>query len=219
MENKGNDNFVLRTISSVFIVLINLLFVYSDNLLFTNAFVYTISLLMAFEWSEITRASNKKRRLALLGIIYIALTLLPMLLIKFKVSEGNNILMWLFIIVWSVDTFAYIVGAKLNLGKHKITKISPKKSYEGLIGGTLAAMAFGYIFASYFLPHIKMYLLFFTPLLCILEQASDITESLLKRKFNVKDSGSFIPGHGGFLDRYDGFLYTSLTLLYILLYF
>jgi phosphatidate cytidylyltransferase len=127
--------------------------------------------------------------------------------------------MWLFLIVWCVDTFAYIVGAKLHLGNHKITKISPSKSYEGLLGGILGAMAFGFIFACFSLPYIKWRLLLFTPLLCILEQSSDITESFLKRKFNVKDSGNFIPGHGGFLDRYDGFLYTTLVFLLIFLYF
>jgi phosphatidate cytidylyltransferase len=217
MEKNEKDNFLLRSISGVFIVLINLLFIYSENLIFVSIFIYALGLLMAFEWNEITRTSNKKRKLALLGVVYIIATLTPMLLIKFALPDGNHLLMWLFVVVWSVDTFAYVVGAKLHLGKHKITKISPKKSYEGLLGGMLMAMIFSYIFANYFLPHLKVYLLCFTPLLCVLEQASDITESLLKRKFNVKDSGDFIPGHGGFLDRYDGFLYTSLIFLHILL--
>jgi phosphatidate cytidylyltransferase len=126
--------------------------------------------------------------------------------------------MWLFLLVWCIDTFAYLVGAKLKLGKHKITKISPNKSYEGFLGGTLAAVIVCYIFAFCRLPEFKNTLLLFSPLLCILEQISDVTESFLKRKFDVKDSGNFIPGHGGFLDRYDGFLFTSLAFLLLLVF-
>ena len=69
-------------------------------------------------------------------------------------------------------------------------------------------MLCGYIFSSIFLPDLKVILLITTPLLAIIEQLSDIIESAIKRKFNVKDSGHIIPGHGGFLDRFDGFLLT-----------
>jgi phosphatidate cytidylyltransferase len=127
--------------------------------------------------------------------------------------------MWFFLMVWCVDTFAYIVGKKLNLGNTKITKISPKKSYEGLLGGMIGACVCCYIFASYYLPASKNLLLLITPFLAILEQISDILESYIKRKFEVKDSGTIIPGHGGLLDRFDGFLLSGIAFLIICLIF
>ncbi|MDR0571981.1 MAG: phosphatidate cytidylyltransferase [Rickettsiales bacterium] len=218
MEKKKEENsFILRLVSGVVVILVNVLFIYSPSFIFTDIFAFALGLLMAFEWGEIIRTSNKKRCMAILGVIYIIATLVPFLIIKNFLYQGSHLLMWLFLLVWSVDTFAYLVGAKFKLGKHKITKISPNKSYEGFLGGTLAAVIFCHVFASHYLMEFKNTLLFFTPILCILEQTSDITESFLKRKFNVKDSGNFIPGHGGFLDRYDGFLFTSLAFLLLLI--
>ncbi|MDR2760771.1 MAG: phosphatidate cytidylyltransferase [Rickettsiales bacterium] len=217
MEKDKKDNFLARSLSSVGIVLVNLWFIYTESVALSGLFIFALGIFMAFEWGEITRTAANRRTWGLAGVSYIILVLTPLLLIK-SLPNGNNFLMFLFLIVWCVDTFAYIFGAKMNCGKHKITKISPKKSYEGLAAGAIAAMFFGYIFSKRFLPEEADLLLFFTPLFCILEQASDITESFLKRTFNTKDSGDFIPGHGGFLDRYDGFLYTSLAFLYILLF-
>ena len=129
---------------------------------------------------------------------------------------GRSILMWLFVLVWCTDTFAYFVGKVLKLGKHKINEISPKKSYEGLVGGIIGSMFFGGIFVKIFLPQYSSILISLTPLLCCIEQLGDFTESYIKRSFDVKDSGNIIPGHGGFLDRFDGFLYLSPIMLYIL---
>ena len=206
---------LIRSISGIGIILVMLSFVYSYNLIYNILFIMIVGSIMGIEWGAITNSSKNKNKWTIIGAIYIITTLLPLFILK-TLPDGENILMWLFIIVWSTDTFAYIVGAKLKLGKHKINAISPKKSYEGLIGGTIAACIFGYLFASKFLVEYKCLLLYFTPILCCIEQASDFTESYIKRKFNVKDSGTIIPGHGGFLDRFDGFLYTTLFLLLIL---
>jgi phosphatidate cytidylyltransferase len=216
-EREKKDSFLVRSLSSIGIVLVNLLFIYAESIMLSGLFTLALGIFMALEWGEITRTAPNRRAWSLAGVFYIILVLVPLLIIK-SLPNGNNLLMFLFLVVWCVDTFAYICGAKMNCGKHKITKISPKKSYEGLAAGTIAAMLFGYIFSKRFLPEEADILLFFTPLFCVLEQASDVTESFLKRTFNVKDSGDFIPGHGGFLDRYDGFLYTSLVFLYILLF-
>lgn len=212
-----DKEFVLRSISSVFIILATVLFIYIQNIFVTFSILLIVSLFMAYEWNTITINAENKKFLGIVGIGYIFFNLMPILLLK-ELENGNNLLMWLFLLVWSEDTFAYIVGAKLKLNKHKITKISPKKSYEGLFGGMIAACGICYLFANYFLPDLKVTLLFFTPMLCILEQCSDITESYFKRKFNVKDSGDWIPGHGGFLDRFDGFLYTTIMLICLIVF-
>ena len=175
---------------------------------------------MAMEWGEITSKSGdngKKNRWFIIGSLYITTTLLPLFFLK-MLPNGNHLLMWLFILAWSTDTFAYIVGGKLKLGKHKICSISPKKSYEGLLGGIIASLCFCHLFAYKYLPDYSAMLLYITPFMCCLEQAGDFTESYVKRKFDVKDSGTIIPGHGGFLDRFDGFLYITVALFLSLRY-
>lgn len=206
----------VRTISGIVIGLFTLLFIYSKSIFFSFSFIFVVGLFMAMEWYNITKEANEQKKWIFLGVIYIFMTLIPLLKIKFSSWYGRSILMWLFILVWCTDTFAYFVGKVLKLGKHKINEISPKKSYEGLIGGIIGSILFCNIFAKIFLPQYSYVLFYFTPILCCVEQIGDFTESYIKRKFNVKDSGNIIPGHGGFLDRFDGFLYLPILMLYIL---
>lgn len=215
MTEKSKE-FLIRSISSVFIVGIILSFIYSYSLTYSFLFIFVTGLMMNIEWTNITSKAEQKTKWGFIGIGYIATTMVPLVYLKTS-AYGPHLLMWLFLLVWCVDTFAYIVGKILNLGKHKITSISPKKSYEGLFGGMFMAVIICYIFASIFLPDIKLKLLVISPLLCLVEQISDITESYVKRKFDVKDSGSIIPGHGGMLDRFDGFLFTTLFLILFLM--
>ena len=206
---------IIRSISGIFIVLILLCFIYSNYFVFDLVFLFILASLMSMEWGCIVSPSPHKNKWFLVGTIYVMITLVPMFILK-TYPNGNNMLMWLFLMVWCVDTFAYLVGGKLKLGKHKINKISPNKSYEGLAGGIIAATIICYIFAYYFIPEYKLILLLLTPLLCCIEQVSDFTESYVKRKFNIKDSGNIIPGHGGFLDRFDGFLFLTISFLFLL---
>jgi phosphatidate cytidylyltransferase len=202
------QEFFIRSFTSIFIVAVTLYFIYSNNFYFSSIFLAFIGILMAYEWAYITYKQQENRKLKLVGALYIFGTLLPLLILK-RMPGGNHLLMWLFIIIWATDTFAYIFGALLKLGKHKINKISPKKSYEGLFFGIIGSLIFGYIFAFYFLSDIKMSLLLITPILCVVEQTSDFIGSYIKRKFNVKDSGNILPGHGGIIDRLDGLLLTT----------
>lgn len=210
----GNE-LLIRSISSIFIIGITLGFIYISSTTVSILFIFVIGMLMNAEWLKITSKSNNPILWIWLGICYISLTMVP--LVTLKLNYGPHMLMWLFLLIWCVDTFAYIVGKIFNMGKHKITTISPKKSYEGLFAGMLGASIVCYIFADIFLHDIKLRLLIITPLLCLLEQTSDIIESFVKRKFNVKDSGHIIPGHGGVMDRFDGFLLTTPTLILFLL--
>lgn len=207
---------IIRSVSGICIGILTLIFIYSESIYFSFGFIFTIGLFMAMEWNNITEKAENQKQWAFVGIFYTLLTLLPLLKIKFSYRYGRSILMWLFILVWCTDTFAYFVGKVLKLGRHKINEISPKKSYEGLVGGIIGSMFFGGIFVKIFLPQYSSILISLTPVLCCIEQLGDFTESYIKRSFDVKDSGNIIPGHGGFLDRFDGFLYLSPIMLYIL---
>ena len=125
-------------------------------------------------------------------------------------------LLFIYLLTWTFDTFAYLFGVKF--GKHKIMPlISPKKSWEGFIGGLLATLIVSYIiYYLNFLEEIDLVSLiiitFILPFTAIL---GDFIESYLKRQAGVKDSGNVIPGHGGMLDRMDAFMIT-IPIIYIL---
>lgn len=119
---------------------------------------------------------------------------------------SKKLLLLLISIVWSTDTFAYLVGKYFGRTK-LIPAVSPKKTVEGSIGGSLVGTAISYVFAVKLsvLPSgfLTLLLLF---LLTLISQIGDLFESSLKRVFGVKDSGNVIPGHGGVLDRIDSTL-------------
>jgi len=111
----------------------------------------------------------------------------------------------IFIIIWLYDTGAYITG--MLWGKHKLFKrISPKKSWEGVVGGTVIALATGIILSSRFREMNRTEWILIVFVIVFFGTLGDLAESMLKRKAGVKDSGHILPGHGGFLDRFDGFL-------------
>jgi len=121
------------------------------------------------------------------------------------------------VVVWAGDTGAYFAGR--FLGKHKLYEaVSPKKTIEGAIGG-LAAAVLGAIVGHYF--YLRSLPLVHAIVLAVLAgglgQAGDLSESMIKRSFNVKDSGGIVPGHGGILDRVDALMVTaSFTYVYVL---
>ena len=130
---------------------------------------------------------------------------------------NRNLILFMFILSWTFDTFAYIIGVKF--GKNKIMpSISPKKSWEGFLGGLIFTLIASYITTlNLFEIEISKAIIIslFIPFTATL---GDFTESYYKRQAGVKDSGNFIPGHGGMLDRMDAFLFT-IPLLYIYLTF
>ncbi|MDF2551978.1 MAG: phosphatidate cytidylyltransferase [Chryseobacterium sp.] len=111
---------------------------------------------------------------------------------------------FLFILIWSSDTFAYLVGK--FFGKHKMApKISPKKTWEGYAGGVVLTLVLSY-FVEIYQPQLRGNWMIVGFLIAAFAPLGDLVESQLKRTFAVKDSGNIIPGHGGVLDRLDSFL-------------
>jgi phosphatidate cytidylyltransferase len=120
------------------------------------------------------------------------------------------------LIVWLTDTGAYIFGRLF--GKRKLwPEISPNKTVEGFVGGILCSTIVAVVFSIYYDMPLSLFpLLLVTWLLSLFGQLGDLVESALKRHFDVKDSGTLLPGHGGILDRFDSFIFV-LPLMNILL--
>ena len=144
-----------------------------------------------------------------LGILYISL---PFALFNItalqKGAYNPNFICGVFLLIWSCDTGAFLMGK--CFGKHKLFEsVSPNKTWEGTVGGGLfsviTGIALGYFFTQYsILQWITMGVI-----IAISAIYGDLIESLLKRSKQVKDSGRSIPGHGGFLDRFDSFLFAA----------
>jgi phosphatidate cytidylyltransferase len=130
-------------------------------------------------------------------------------------TVGLGMLMYLLLTVWSTDSGAYLVGRKI--GKTKLApQISPNKTWEGSIGGTIVAIIVGIIFSVTGLIHFGILAtILMTLFLSIAGQLGDLVESSLKRYYGVKDSGRILPGHGGILDRFDSLLLV-LPMAYLL---
>jgi len=122
-----------------------------------------------------------------------------------EISYEPRRILFLCVLIWAADTGAYFAGK--NLGKHKLApSISPAKTWEGWAGGALLTLATGWA-AGYFLPDIPLsHRLVAAGVVAIFGPLGDLAESMLKRSAGVKDSGTFLPGHGGLLDRFDAFL-------------
>lgn len=159
---------------------------------------------MFYEWRQIVAGWSLGWQVA--GFIYALVPAIALLWIRDRygfngVHMGLELLIWVFIITWSVDIGAYFAGRSIG-GPRLAPAISPNKTWSGLIGGMAAATLFGGLWAWLLhLPHILWWL---APPFALAAQAGDLFESWMKRRAGIKDSGTWLPGHGGALDRLDG---------------
>ncbi len=153
----------------------------------------------------------------ILGLLYIAIPFSLFVLIAFiDKTYQSTPLIGILMIIWIYDTFAYIVGK--NIGKHKLfERISPKKTWEGLIGGSVVSIFAAYMISVYFNQLALIDWIIIAIITIIFGTLGDLFESLMKRGFNYKDSGNLLPGHGGLLDRFDAFLFVIPLVYYHLL--
>ena len=173
------------------------------------AFMILIPMPLIFELYRKSATPMANVGITYAGVIYVAL---PMALLTFfPMMLGNgewkpwSVILYIFII-WANDVFAYLFG--ITLGKHRLfERISPKKSWEGFFGGLLGAMAMGFVAAKVLDANVALWI-GLALIAAITGVFGDLVESLLKRSVDVKDSGSFIPGHGGWLDRFDALIFS-----------
>ncbi|MEO5673936.1 MAG: phosphatidate cytidylyltransferase [Chitinophagales bacterium] len=130
---------------------------------------------------------------------------------------NNSIALGIVLIIWTSDTFAYFTGSLF--GRHKILPhISPKKSWEGFSGGLVFAMIAAWLLSKYFIHLDTRNWLIVALIVVIFGTIGDFVESMIKRQAGVKDSGNLLPGHGGFLDRFDALLFSvPFVTIYLLL--
>jgi phosphatidate cytidylyltransferase len=182
--------------------------------------VYGSYMILAFVIELFRQKPNPVHNWAyfLLGQIMVALPFSLLSYIYFIDNQTNALLLLsIFITIWVNDSFAYLFG--VSFGKHRLfERVSPKKSWEGFMGGAIGALLSGYVFSMYFNQFSLFEWILMSELIIIFATLGDLIESLLKRTLDVKDSGNAIPGHGGLLDRFDSMLMVvPVVYLYLLI--
>ena len=170
--------------------------------------LYLLAILSYFAY-KYPKYSLEQLSVNLLVAVYPAWPLLYALKLRLLPDDGSAALLLVFLLTWAYDTFAYIGG--MLMGKHRpFGALSPSKSIEGVVWGTLGTVITAFSF-NYFCPTFQPYLVLGLGLgAALFAQVGDLAESALKRYCGIKDSGKLLPGHGGFLDRFDAFSFVAV---------
>jgi phosphatidate cytidylyltransferase len=154
-----------------------------------------------YEWTRLARGWGFGWQVT--GFLYALAAAVSLLWIRDRADDGLFLVMWVFVIVWATDIGAYFIGRAIG-GPKLAPAISPGKTWAGLYGGVAAATLAGG--AWVLVTDLRPILLLAAPLLAVASQGGDLFESWMKRRAGVKDSGRWLPGHGGIFDRLDGLL-------------
>lgn len=157
------------------------------------------------EWWKLTGASVGWK---FIGLLYAGVALAAPVILRMDAEMGLAAVLWLFAIVWGSDVMAYFCGRLIG-GPKLWPSVSPKKTWAGFIGGTAFAVAAATGVAHLFGAPALLPVAVVGGVAAIVSQGGDLFESSLKRRFGVKDSGALIPGHGGVMDRLDGFVFAG----------
>ena len=200
-----NKELVKRIISSIILLPIAFYCLLAGSF-FSIIFIFVCFIVACYEWNRM----NKNKSNKIFGFIFLLFAFYT----SYDLSIDLFLLIFAILICISTDIGGYIFG-KIFKGP-KITKISPKKTYAGMIGGYLLSLVSFSIITNY-IDYSSSYFHFFliTVLLSTVSQIGDIIVSFFKRKAGVKNTGSLIPGHGGLLDRIDGMIFAVPTLYII----
>jgi len=198
--------FIYGNILSVDDVPSRIIYEYIGVALFLTIFITFASILFAKKEEVVSHLGK-----IFLSIIYIVVPFtliaqIPFLNLTF--NYVNTTIIGVFILIWTNDTFAFIVGK--NFGKHKLLeRISPNKTIEGFIGGMVFTFIASFILAQQFTTLSLTQWVVIAGIVSVFGVLGDLIESMFKRQAGVKDSSNFIPGHGGFLDRFDSVIFAA----------
>lgn len=159
------------------------------------------------------RRAGERARWSWLGAVYLICPCLALIWIRALPGQGLYLTMILLTAVWANDIGAYVIGKTVG-GARLVPRISPGKTWAGTIGGVVVAAVMCAVLGAVGLlgPQSSVELAFVGVALAIVSTVGDITESAWKRNFGIKDSGGYIPGHGGVLDRLDGMIFATVAM-------
>ena len=206
------DEIIKRILSSIILLPTVLFFIIKGSFLF-NFFIFICFLITTYEWLKL----SKNNLLKLFGTIFIAISFYTIFNIRNEFDRDYFHLLLVAIICASTDIGGYLFG---NIFKGpKLTKISPKKTYSGVIGSFLLSIIFTNLFLE-FSSNVQNFeftkeMFLFILLVSFVSQIGDLIISYFKRKSKMTDTGTIIPGHGGILDRIDGVIF-ALPFSYVL---
>ena len=197
-------------------------FLYATDIVDYKVFLIYIPLIAIVFISELYRKKDDpflNIAYTIFGIIYIAV---PFSILNHFVHTTNSelqfvpqILLGFVFIIWTYDTGAFLVGSAI--GKNRLfERISPKKSWEGAVGGAIIALGITYIISIFFNQLAQIDWFIISIIIVVTGTYGDLTESMFKRSLNVKDSSNFLPGHGGILDRFDS-IFISAPVVFVYL--
>tara|TARA_B100001093_G_scaffold483434_1_gene515939 strand:+ start:435 stop:1088 length:654 start_codon:yes stop_codon:yes gene_type:complete len=199
-----SEELIKRIISSIILIPVSLFFIIKGSVLF-NLFIILVFLISSYEWYRM----SKNKSYLIFGFLFLLVSFYTIYKVR-NVDDNFYYFLSILLICISTDIGGYIFG-KL-FGGPKLTKISPKKTYAGMLGGyllSLLALSLFYNSSYLFTETIKIgpKILIFILLISTSSQLGDIIISYFKRLSNIKDTGKIIPGHGGLLDRVDGMIF------------
>ena len=196
------NNFITRSfVSIIFLIIYFFLLFYKFEFVF-----YLITIIYFLIFIEVY---NNFHKFKIFIYMYLIFSFIFFLLVDFK---NINLLIFnlMIITIISFDIFSYIFGK--IFGRLKILKfISPKKTLEGLVGGTIFSIIISLFYSIIFKININFYLLLLIFIFIFSAFIGDVIQSIFKRLNNLKNSSNFLPGHGGFFDRFDSFIFTLIT--------
>ena len=207
----------LRLLSAFVLAPLVLAAVYMGDWLYI-ALIGLMGLILVSEWANMV---ERRTPWMIWGTVYIALAVWSLWALRQDPEMGRLTIFWLLAVVWGADTGGYAFG--ITFGGPKLApRISPNKTWSGFLGGTLTAALAGWGVVSYFRPEVALNgaglsVLLIGAALAVVSQMGDLLESSVKRRFDVKDSGNIIPGHGGVFDRVDGLVAAAIALAFVTL--
>ena len=205
-----------RILSSIILIPVSFFFIIQGSKTFIF-FLSLIFLVTSLEWFKMTKHKNILR---IFGLFFLFFSFFSTIYLRQHI--GLNFFLFIIIVCILTDTGGYIFGKTFK--GPKLTKVSPKKTYSGVIGSFLISLLFGLIYIKYFgeksrilMETDPIFIILLIIFISLVSQIGDLIISYFKRKAKLKDTGKILPGHGGFLDRIDGIIFVMpITYLCVL---
>tara|TARA_B100000963_G_scaffold127798_1_gene111573 strand:+ start:600 stop:1274 length:675 start_codon:yes stop_codon:yes gene_type:complete len=211
-----NKELQKRILSSIVMIPVSFFFIIQGSI----AFIFFLSLIFLATSSEWFRMTKSRDSIKILGLFFLLFSFYTAIYLRQYI--GLNFFLFLIVVCIFTDIGGYLFG-KIFKGP-RLTKISPQKTYSGLIGSFIFSMIFGFLYIKYLGSKSKIiletdpfFIIFLILFISLTSQVGDLIISYFKRKAKLKDTGKLLPGHGGFLDRIDGLVFVlPITYIFVL---